>query len=95
MSENPPTDPTGAAGSGDNKPTTEPRGRSAGGRSKSHKVGDVIKVGDGYGLVVGYEDVTHHGENNDGSAKVEKKSHPLVVDLPAPRRVETETEAAS
>lgn len=67
----------------ENKPA---RGRPA---KAQAKVGDVIKVGDGYALVVGSEKVRHqHQDANGESTGAETRDHPLIVDLPAPRRYE-------
>lgn len=52
-------------------------------------IGDVVRVGDGYALVVGFETVRHQHEDANGErTKVETREHPLLVDLPAPRRHE-------
>lgn len=61
----------------------------------SYKIGDVIKDGDRYGLVVGFENVTHVNLLNDGSHEKVKTDHPLVVDLGGARRVENEISPAS
>lgn len=61
----------------------------------SYSVGDVIKNGDSYGLVVGFENVTHINLQNDGSTEKVKTDHPLVVDLGVARRVENEISPAS
>lgn len=59
-------------------------------------VGGVIRVGDGYALVVGYEKAVHQHEDSNGEkTNRQEREHPLIVDLPAPRRYELDHSAAS
>jgi hypothetical protein len=61
--------------------TTEKPARKA-------KVGDVVKTGDRYALVVGIEKGVVHV--HEGREENTTEDHPLVVDLPVARRLETE-----
>lgn len=76
MSDNPPAPPA------DNPPAATRT------RAKKHQPGDVIQVGDGHALVVGTEKVDHYDERGGKVTRV----HPLVVDLPAARRHEADTD---
>lgn len=76
--ENPPPAPETA----DNKPARTTRAKA--------KIGDVIQLGEGrYALVVGTEKTRHQhlDANGDPTGSVSRE-HPLIVDLPAPRRYE-------
>lgn len=56
------------------------------------KVGDVLKTGDRHVLVVGIEKGVHH--EHEGREENTVEDHPLVVDLPVARRLETEHSVA-
>jgi hypothetical protein len=63
------------------KPAAEKPARKA-------KIGDVLKTGDRYKLVVGFEDVEHIDADAKGATRTE--SHPIVVDLGPGASLQTE-----
>lgn len=69
---------------------TTPAAKPAQAKKAAPKVGDVLRTGkDSYALVVGTESVRHQHEGRGGeSGEVVNRDHPLIVDLPAPRRFE-------
>jgi hypothetical protein len=77
--ENPPPPDDPAA---ENKPARTSRAKA--------KIGEVIQIGEGrYALVVGTEKVRHqHLDANGEATGSVARDHPLIVDLPAPRRYE-------
>lgn len=85
--EAPPADPPA------DKPTDEPTDENVTpyiepAKAKGPTVGDVIRTGENtYALIVGSETVKHLHEGNQRDRDGETE-HPLIVDLPAPRRLE-------
>lgn len=78
-------------------PPADPADKPARTSRAKPKIGDVIQLGNGgYALIVGTEKVKHqHLDANGENTGAVSRDHPLIVDLPTPRRYELDHTAAS